>query len=105
MGGDFNEILQESGKKKGGAASDFNNICAFKDCLDGNSLRDIESCGHPFTWSNKREDGFIEEKLDRCIANSSWWSLYPNAYVDVLIWDNSDHYPIYLRLEDHRGGG
>lgn len=102
LGGDFNEILQES-EKRGGATSDFNSISAFRDCLDGNSLRDIESSCPPFTWSNKRAEGLIEEMLDRCVANSSWWSLFPNAFVDVLIWDSSDHIPIYLRLDDHRG--
>ncbi|CAO2825064.1 unnamed protein product [Amaranthus hypochondriacus] len=75
-------------------------MCAFRDCLDINNLREIGSFGHPFTWSNKRIDGFIEEKLDRCVANQAWWTLFPLASVENLVWDGSDHYPIILHLRD-----
>lgn len=66
--GDFNEVLQES-EKRGGVGCDFNNLSAFRDCLDINGLRDIDSKGYSFTWSNKRLEGFIEERLDRFVAN------------------------------------
>lgn len=69
VGGDFNEVLQES-EKQGGSACDFNNICAFRDCLDKNGLRDLDTVGHQFTWRNNRTDGFIEERLDRVVATT-----------------------------------
>lgn len=69
VGGDFNEVLKES-EKNGGSACDFNNLCAFRDCLHTNDLRDIVASGHPYTWRNNRQEGFIEERLDRFVANS-----------------------------------
>lgn len=33
LGGDFNEVLRET-EKRGGLPCDFNNLCAFRDCLD-----------------------------------------------------------------------
>lgn len=84
LGGDFNAILKES-EKRGGDVCDFNDLCAFRECLDQNDLLDIQSFGHPFTWSNKRIEGFIEEKLDRYVANSGWWGLFPLASVENLV--------------------
>lgn len=101
LGGDFNAILKES-EKRGGEACNFNELCAFRGCLDKNDMRDIDSVGYPFTWSNKRLDGFIEEKIDRYVANSGWWELFPWARVENLIWDGSDHYPIFLSLKEHK---
>lgn len=66
MGGDFNEVIQES-EKRGGGPCDFNNLCKFRECLDLNNLRDMPADGYPFTWRNNRAEGFIEEKLDRLL--------------------------------------
>lgn len=94
--GDFNEIFQSS-EKRGGIGYDLINVRAFRNCLDANGFRELDSWGHQFTWNNKRKDGFIEEKLDRFVANSAWWSLFPEANVENLVWDGSDHLPIILR--------
>lgn len=90
LGGDFNEVLVES-DKRGGTACDFNNMCAFCDCLDANRLRDIASSGHDFTWSNRRAEGYVEEKLDRCVSTEVWRELFPSAAVENIVWDGSDH--------------
>lgn len=70
MGGDFNEVLFEI-DKRGGLPCDPNNLSAFRACLDVNGLRDVDLMGYPFTWSNKRIDGLIEEKLDRFVLRRS----------------------------------
>lgn len=62
----------------------------------------MDSFGHPFTWRNNRSNGFIEEKLDRCVANDNWLSLFPSAQRENIIWDSSDHSPIILRLNNHK---
>lgn len=93
IGGDFNEVLFSS-EKRGGNVCDSNNMAAFHDCLDKNGLKDIDSLGHPFTWNNRRTEGYIEEKLDRCVSNDTWGSLFPGAFVDIITWDGSDHSPL-----------
>lgn len=95
VGGDFNEVLQDA-EKRGGLPCDFNNLSAFRDCLDRNSLRDLGAAGHPFTWCNNRMEGLIEERLDRFVATENWRTLFPLAFVENTIWDGSDHYPIIL---------
>lgn len=61
-------------------------------------LREIHNTGCRFTWKNNRVDGFIEEKLDRIVANDAWCSLFPMATSKNLIWDGSDHTPILLSI-------
>lgn len=97
LGGDFNEVLLDA-DKRGGVACDFNNMCAFRDCLDVNGLRNMGSSGHAFTWSNRRTEGHIEEKLDRCVSTEEWCDLFQMAVVENIVWDGSDHYPIMLLL-------
>lgn len=97
LGGDFNEILLDS-DKRGGTIGDFNSMSAFRDCLDANGLRDMDTTGNHFTWSNKRTEGYIEEKLDRCVCNEAWNSMFPSAIVENITWDGSDHDPIMLWL-------
>lgn len=97
LGGDFNEVLMES-DKRGGSACDFNSMYAFRDCLDANGFRNIDSSGHEFTWSNRRTEGYIEEKLDRYVATEEWRDMFPTAAVENIVWDGSDHYPIMLTL-------
>lgn len=69
---------------------DVNCLSAFRDCLDLNGLRDIDLKWHRFTWNNKRKEGFIEERLDRFVANSAWYDLFPYVIVENLVWDGSD---------------
>lgn len=76
-------------------------ICAFRDCLDANGLREINTNGHHFTWSNRKTERYMEEKLDRYVSNEAWRSLFPMANVENITWDGSDHNPIMLSL---RGG-
>lgn len=63
-----------------------------------------ESHGHEFTWSNNRVDGYIEERLDRVVANSGWMPLFPTTCVENLVWDGSDHLPIILHFLDIERG-
>ena len=57
LAGDFNEILFEA-EKKGGNACD----------IDFCGLKDMGFSGYKYTWSNKRGDDNIEERLDRALA-------------------------------------
>lgn len=93
--GDFNEVLFAH-EKKGGNPSDFSSIHGFREVLDKYNLRDVCFTGYPFTWSNRRREGFIEERLDRAVANPVWHDIFRDVVVDSIIWDSSDHYPLCL---------
>lgn len=47
-------------------------------------------------WSNKRLEGFIEERLDRFVATEDWRSIFPIPIAEYVIWDGFDHSPIIL---------
>lgn len=99
--GDFNEILFTR-EKLGGNPCDFGSLKAFRDVLDCFNLSDISSKGYLFTWCNGQSEGFIEEHLDRAVANKEWHDLFRDPTVETVIWYNSDHYPICIRLEEQQ---
>lgn len=83
IAGDFNEVLFE-GEKRGGNGCDLGSISGFPDSIDCCALKDLGYSRIPFTWSNKRGDEFIEERLDRALANEEWLDLFPSFL--WLIW-------------------
>ena len=55
--------------------------------------------GYPYTWEKLRgSQNFVEEKLDRTLASTSWHNLFANAYVQNEKASSSDHLAIYLQL-------
>ena len=58
---------------------------------------DLGFSGPSFTWSNRREGlANIKERLDQCLCDQEWQSLFPKAGVRHLCNSNSDHNPIML---------
>ena len=69
----------------------------FRSTLEDCGLKDLGFCGPKFTWSNRREpQALIQERLDRFVANSSWYFLFPTFSVRHLEYWKSDHQPIIL---------
>ena len=53
--------------------------------------------GLSFTWSNRREGLVnIKERLDQCLCDQEWPTLFPKAGVRHLCNSNSDHNSIML---------
>ncbi|CAL1356041.1 unnamed protein product [Linum trigynum] len=93
-GGDFNQILSDR-EKKGGNPGNEVEMQAFAECLAETGLCDLGFHGYPFTWENRRSGGgYIEERLDRYLANEEWQNLWPSARVLHLDSARSDHRPI-----------
>uniref|UniRef100_A0ACD5WIG9 Uncharacterized protein n=1 Tax=Avena sativa TaxID=4498 RepID=A0ACD5WIG9_AVESA len=63
-------------------------------------LFDLGFSGPAYTWTNKRFSSTpIFERLDRCLANAEWCTLFPNTNVFNLPIILSDHAPILISTE------
>ena len=60
--------------------------------------------GSGYTWRNRRFSSKpLSQRLDRCLANSDWCSVYPNTRVlnMPLLYCFSDHAPILCSTDGH----
>lgn len=54
--------------------------------------------GEEFTWERCRgKYNWVEERLDRGLANRAWCELFPSDVVKVLEVSTSDHLPLFLQ--------
>ena len=103
IAGDFNEVLAEE-DKFGGRRISTNRSLIFKECLDFCNMVDLGFNGPWFTWTNRREiTDLVQERLDRCFANPSWCTTFPNARVTHLTRFFSDHCPVLLESNSSNG--
>ena len=62
-------------------------------------------CGYRFTWSNKSYDKeHIEERLDGFMCNERWYEMWPEIWVQNIVWEGSDHYLIIMDTEAREWG-
>uniref|UniRef100_A0A2N9FQ21 Reverse transcriptase domain-containing protein n=1 Tax=Fagus sylvatica TaxID=28930 RepID=A0A2N9FQ21_FAGSY len=97
VAGDFNDILSSHEKFSATPASQ-RRMTAFKNCLDSCNLLDLGFNGPRFTWTNKRPNGLVMERLDRVLCNPSWKQCFEEANVLHLPRVSSDHNPILIDL-------
>lgn len=98
MHGDFNAILSQSnkqGRRPVGSSSSSGN--GFHNFILNSGMVDIGFSGNPFTWANGRfGDAFIQERLDRVVANGDWRLKFPRATLKDLPHTSFDHAMILL---------
>ena len=98
MLGDYNEILN-SNEKRGGRAQPQWLLDGFQNAVVDYGLMDVPQVGPFFTWERSRgQDGWVEERLDRCMAGSKWMHLFPMSEVRVIDITTSDRLPLLLSL-------
>ena len=69
---------------------------AFSDCF----LQDLGFHGAAFTWSNRRlSSELVRVRLDRCVANAEWISLFSNAWVQHVVVAASDHMGLLISMD------
>lgn len=96
--GDFNDLIL-SDEKKGGKEHPGYLLQGFTEVVADCGLKDLGFGGHKFTWERSRGTStWVQERLDRGLANQAWCSLFPSAEVKVLEVATSDHLPLYLQL-------
>ncbi|XP_074347588.1 uncharacterized protein LOC141686452 [Apium graveolens] len=94
--GDMNNILQQE-DKRGGMSSPQWLLDGFSDTIEEAGLNDLELHGHQFTWERGRgTENWVEIRLDRALASSSWLELFPYAKLYNLEGSPSDHSAIFL---------
>ena len=101
--GDFNEIISLD-EKWGGEDRSLAQMAAFREAMSDCNLQDLGFRGPDFTWSNRRVNGdLVRVRLDRCIANEEWLSLFPRMQVSHVIVSSSNHMGILADLEPPMG--
>ena len=94
--GDLN-CIKQSKEKHGGCVVAKSSISHLRDFMSNTGTIDLGFTSPSFTWSNKKEGlANIKERLDQCICDKEWQSLFPKAGVRHLCNSNSDHNPILL---------
>lgn len=91
--GDFNAYTCVE-DKSGGADVNRGSMKDFNDCIVDCELSDLIFSGPRFIWSNGR----VHERLDRCLVNTDWLSVYESSRVLHLNQLKSDHRPLLLKM-------
>lgn len=74
-------------------------LTGFVETLIECNLMDLGFIGDMYTWEKCRgTNNWIQERLDRGVANQAWCDLFPDAVVKVLEVAPSDHLPLSLHL-------
>lgn len=98
--GDYNEIADLS-EKQGGGGKPRGQMEAIQKVLMDCELSDLGFREPKYTWSSYREDGtFIQERLDRVVANQEWCAIFPFADVSIEAVVCLDHNPIFINLDN-----
>ena len=98
MFGDLNEVVAEN-EKLGGRSIWKRRLC-LKNFLQEVDGIDLGFVGRKFTWENKQQGiALIKERLDRAVASRSWIHRFPQAVVEHLPLEESDHCPIVIKSE------
>ncbi|KAL5555562.1 hypothetical protein UlMin_037798 [Ulmus minor] len=92
--GDFNAVLRSS-ERVGGRTVD-PMAERVMNALDDIGMIELNAAGGDFSWYNGRTRWAIFSKIDRGMANSDWWDLFPNASLSFLPETASDHKPLLL---------
>jgi hypothetical protein len=94
--GDYNEVLRRE-EYFGVGNRDEAHMHAFRQAIDVCNLADLGYVGLDWTFEKKVRGGtYTRVRLDRALANPSWWQMFPQAELRHLTAAKSDHCPIFL---------
>ena len=98
--GDMNDLLYDIDKST--PVTNRFRMNAFQSFVKSCGLFDLGYSGPAYTWTNKRFSSKpVYERLDRCLVNADWCTLFPisNVYNLPLMHTISDHAPILLSTD------
>lgn len=94
----FNDMLFEC-EKVGGRPHPKRLLKGFHTTILDCGISNLGFSGCQYTWEKSRGIPYwIQERLDRGLANQHWRQMFPNAEAQVLEVSTSDHLPILLQL-------
>ncbi|KAL4362103.1 hypothetical protein GQ457_04G027190 [Hibiscus cannabinus] len=91
VGGDLN-VISSSEERLGGSQRRSCISHRFNEFLFASGLMDMGFSGPKFTW---RRDN-LSQRLDKCLCNSEWFSVFPSLEIHHLLKLGLDHRPILL---------
>ncbi|VFQ90108.1 unnamed protein product [Cuscuta campestris] len=98
--GDFNDLLFQH-EKRGPSPHPDCLLQGFGDALENCGLEQVPFVGYPYTWERgKGTDAWVEEKLDRAVANESWTCVFETTKVYNCLVRSSDHSALFLDIFD-----
>ena len=93
---DYNDLLSQN-EKVGKCGHPGWLLSGFWEATMASGLIDLGMHGYFFTWEKSRgTSDWIQERLDRAMASSSWISHFPNSVVHSLKASGSNHLSIFL---------
>ncbi|XP_059073785.1 uncharacterized protein LOC131874424 [Cryptomeria japonica] len=102
IGGDFNGLVRPL-DKMGGVGWNRQSNNDFNSFIRESGLIEIPFKSGEFAWTNKRSRFLsIDESLDRFFIVGDWSSSLWTCIVDILPFTRSNHYRIYLRIQDEK---
>ncbi|XP_031126982.1 uncharacterized protein LOC116029213 [Ipomoea triloba] len=94
--GDFNDLVSQS-EKRGLHPHPENLLQGFCETLAECGLLQVHTVGYPFTWERGRGTReWVEERLDRVVAEERWCEGHLQARVYNIHTDTSDHSALLL---------
>lgn len=98
IAGDFNDLLDNS-EKEGGPARWEGSFLSFRSFVSQMGLWDLPHSGNHLSWRGTRYSYFIQSRLDRAMANCSWFERFPAGRCEYLRFEGSDHRPIVIHFD------
>lgn len=104
--GDFNELLSNE-EKRGGPERPESSFLGFRSLVSQLGLLNVKHSGNSLSWRGSRHSHFVKARLDRTLANFSWFEKYPAGRTKYLRFEGSDHRPLvsYFGKENHKKNG
>lgn len=91
--GDFNDIINNQ-EKSGGRTRIEGSFGDFRNFISECDLYDLPHTGDFLSWRGVKNDEVVCCRLDRSMANSSWFELFHSGVCEYLKYEGSDHKPI-----------
>lgn len=99
VAGDFNEILHSFERKDGRDRYD-SSMRGFGDAVNGCELIDLGFQGAALTWNNNQDPPKnVQKRLDWCLADIRWKSLFDRARVFYRDFFGFDHKALHVFLD------
>lgn len=99
--GDFNEI-RGNYEKSGGRVRPEASFQDFKQMMRVCKFEDLATVGNRFSWVGQRGTHQVQCCLDRTMATTAWFDLFPVSETEFLEIGESDHRPLVTYISAER---